>query len=336
MGSSYSKPKEIPSKYFPRYFAQLPPMALEGKVVAVTGSTTGTGFICAKACAQLGATVVLLNRPSQRAEAAEKAIKEAVPGAKVVSVSCDLMSFEKVKEAAAKLKADFSSTGIDVLVLNAGVMALKDEATVDGCDVQMQTNHLSHFLLTGLVWPLLEKAVADRGEARVVNHSSIARKGPALEAKYLGKNGGNLGGDSGGCMPFKGPRWTRYQQTKLANVVFTYALHDRIQQAGSKVKVLVAHPGVAATNLQVSSVTDGAMGGSLANIVVSQSAEDGALGIFKCSVDPSVKSGEFYGPSGMGMAGDAVLLPNEPLASPESRALLWEQSEQSTGFKFTL
>merc|ERR1719193_367839 len=139
---------------------------------------------------------------------------------------------------------ELGSTGLDVLCNNAGVMACADVATVDGCDVQMQTNHLSHFLLTQQLWPLLTKAAEERGEARVVNHSSIARKGKPLGQRYLGPNGGNLGGDSAGAL-FNGPRWERYHQTKLANLAFTFALRDRCLAAtgaSSKVKALCAHP----------------------------------------------------------------------------------------------
>lgn len=125
----------------------------------------------------------------------------------------------------------------------------------------MQTNHLSHFLLTKLCMPLLEKAVSLRGEARVVNHSSAARVMDGaefenkLEAKYLERNGGNLGGCSETM--FKGANFVRYQQSKLANVVFTYALHERLVKRGSKVKCLVAHPGVAQTQLSQGTVSAG-------------------------------------------------------------------------------
>merc|ERR1719210_1710166 len=101
------------------------------------------------------------------------------------------MSFAAVREAAQKLKEDLGSSGLDVLCNNAGIMATKDEATGDGFDTQMQTNHLSHFLLTAELFPLLEKAANADGEACVVNHSSVAHHSPAepLEAKYFGKNG---------------------------------------------------------------------------------------------------------------------------------------------------
>mmetsp|Transcript_12784 Transcript_12784/g.19202 ORF Transcript_12784/g.19202 Transcript_12784/m.19202 type:complete len:255 (+) Transcript_12784:358-1122(+) len=252
------------------------------------------------------------------------------------------MSFDSLRAAGKKLRADFSANGIDVLCNNAGVMAVKDEATVDGCDVQMQTNHLSHFLLTAEVWPLLERAAEKNGEARVVNHSSDARKqGSFVEEKYLGRNGGNLGGDEPSYLksflPFTGPRWARYQQTKLANVVFTYALHDKLVAAGKgdKIKSLVAHPGLSSTHLQVKSASDGGMGIRLTNVLMSklaQSAEDGTLGILVCCCKPNVKSKEFYGPKWL--TGPAVILPEENLAPPESRKLLWEKSVEVTGAKF--
>ena len=155
-------------------------------------------------------------------------------------IPCDLQDLESVRKAAEEVKSKYPQ-GLNVLCNNAGVMALKDEATKDGFDVQMQTNHLSHFLLTKQLYPLLETAANRDGEARIVNHSSIARRGRALDPKYFGKNGGNLGGN-GSSMIFGGARWVRYQQTKLANLVFTYALHEKLLAKNSKVKAIVAHP----------------------------------------------------------------------------------------------
>lgn len=329
--AEYQKPAEVVSKSYPELFAKMPSM--QGKVVAITGCTTGTGFILAKTCAKLGAEVVMLNRPSSRADEALKAIKDEFPECKVTLVPCDLMKFMSVRDAGAQLRKDFDSTGIDVLCNNAGIMAVKDEATTDGCDTQMQVNHLSQFLLTAEVWPLLKKAADKTGEARVVNHSSAARNGPQLDAKYLEKNGGNLGGDATGWMPFTGARWSRYQQSKLANVVFTYALDDKIKAAGSKVMALVAHPGGATTNLQVTTVSDGGMAPGFTKLFMGQmqSGEDGACGIISCCCMPGVSSGEFWGPTGL--VGPAVLLPKEPevkRADEASRTMLWDVSMRIT------
>eukprot|EP01035_Chromulina_nebulosa_P032719 gene32719-43731_t len=240
--SSYVPPALSNKHYTPEYVASLPSM--EGKVVVVTGAstTTGLGWIAAKTFATKGARIFLLNRNSERAVNAEAQLKAAVPGAAVSTIDCDLSSLNSTQSAADKLNAELRDIGIDVLCNNAGVMALKDVATADGYDVQMQTNHLSHFLLSREVFPLLEKAAELRGEARIVNHSSGARKmGGKLQAKYLGKNGGNLGGDSS-SMFFGGARWTRYGQTKLANVVFTLALRDKLATKNPKVKALCATP----------------------------------------------------------------------------------------------
>jgi len=334
MGCTYTKPKEMKSKHFPGLVASLPSM--EEKVVAITGTTSGTGFALAKMLVQKGAKVLLLNRPSDRADNALKELSSAGSG-KPVAVPCDLMNFANVREAAALVKTECADTGLDVLVNNAGIMALEDKATVDGCDIQMQTNHLSHFLLTSELWPLLNKAAEAKGEARVVNHSSMSRLGPKLKAEYLGKNGGNLGGDKAGSAPFTGPRWDRYQQTKRANLVFTYAINERAKEKGSKVIALTAHPGVAATELQVKATKSGGMSGCLSKMAVSQSGEDGACGITICCCQPGVQANQFYGPSGM--AGKAVLMPEAKeakLADADSRKLLWEESEKTTGSKFDM
>jgi len=328
MGGTYTKPREIPSKWFPGFAAGLPD--LKGKVVAVTGCTSGTGYVCARECARKGAHVIMLNRPSHRATAAEAKLREEVPGATVTAVECDLQNFESVKKAASRLAADFAGTGVDVLCNNAGVMALEDKATADGFDLQMQTNHLSHFLLTREVFPLLEKAAETRGEARIVNHSSMARMGKPLDAAYLGKNGGNLGGN-GNSMLFGGARWLRYHQTKLANVVFTYALSDRLKAAGkTKIKVVCAAPGLAATNLQVTTAADGGFNDAWI-MRFGQSAEDGAMPLIHCCVAPDVQDRDFFEPPGAkGLPTKKTSLQKE-CTREDSRTLLWTESEKACG-----
>lgn len=176
--------------------------------MAITGCTSGTGLVAAKVIVRKGcaSNVLLLNRPSERATKAEVEIKaELKDGQKttVETIPCDLQDFDSVKEAANIIKSKHKS--LDVLINNAGIMAMEDKATKDGYDVQMQTNHLSHFLLTKELFPLLSKSPA----ARVVNHSSIARHGKPLDRKFLEKNGGNLGGN-GGSMMLGGGKWERY------------------------------------------------------------------------------------------------------------------------------
>lgn len=329
--SSYTAPAEIPTRWFPDFEQELP--SLQGKVFCVTGCTSGTGLVAATTAAKKGAHVVMLNRQSDRAVAAEKALREQVPGAEVTSVECDLQDFESVRSAAQKLKTMFKSKGVDVLCNNAGVMALADQATKDGYDVQMQTNHLSHFLLTKELYPLLQKAADQRGEARVVQHTSGGRKFPTteLQAKYLQKNGGNLGGN-GSSMFFGGARWERYHQTKLANAVFTVAMDDRLKASNSKVKVCCAAPGLAATNLQVTTSQDD---GFHAQWIMrfGQSGEDGTMPLLRCCAAPGVESGDFYEPEGLGnIKGLPAKFTPEPICTnPHSSRILWEESEKACG-----
>ena len=119
---------------------------MTGKVVVITGTTSGTGYICAREVAKKGAKVVLLNRKSARSEESLKKLQSEAPEAEFESIECDLQSIASVEDAIAWIKSKYEV--VDVLVNNAGVMALEDRATEDGYDVQMQTNVLTHFLLT--------------------------------------------------------------------------------------------------------------------------------------------------------------------------------------------
>lgn len=330
------------SKHFPTFLANLPSM--QGKTVVITGTTSGTGQVAAHTVASLGAKVLVLNRASERSTASLAELTTAYPDAEVHPVECDLQSFESVA-AAANTVAELCPEGVHVLANNAGVMALADQATGDGYDVQMQTNHLSHFLLTRELMPLLDRAAEASGEARIVNHSSVARMNPSkeLEAKYLEARGGDLGGD-GNLLDkvfLRGGRWKRYNQTKLANAAFTAALHHRLTAAGSNVKALVAHPGFARTHLQQTSATAGAMSSRGTDLIgrMGQSAEDGAMGLISCMCLADATSGQFYGP-GSGMM--AMRGPAEPFAleafydNEATRNLLWTKSEEATGGAFTI
>ena len=300
---------------------------LSGRVAAITGTTSGTGFVCARELARLGATVVLLNRPSSRATASLAALREAVEGATFDPVDCDLQDFASVRAAAVSIRERYDR--LDILCNNAGVMALPDRATGDGYDVQMQTNCLSHFLLTRELFPLLDES----DDARIVNHTSMARRGPPLEARYFGPNGGDLGGDGTDeeNASFSGPRWSRYHQTKLANFVFTYELKRRLDARGaSHVKALVAHPGLAATSLQTTTADTGGMSMGGGFMSQAQTAEDGATGIIRCCADPEAASGDFYGPEGW--TGFPVRLePEAELIGEHNRRVNWEGCEAAVG-----
>jgi len=328
MGNLFSNaPPE--TKYFPDFCEKLP--ALTDQTIAITGCTSGTGLIAAQTSAQKGAAyVIMLNRPSERAQKAEAAVQEvAAEGTIVESYPCDLQDMASVQACIAQIKKKHQA--IDVLCNNAGVMALDDYATKDGYDVQMQTNHLCHFLLTKELFPLLERAAELRGSARIVHHSSLARNGGPLKAEYFGKNGGNLGGNSNGIF-MNGARWERYHQTKLANAIFTYALWEKLTAAKSKVIAAVAAPGLSNTNLQKTTAKTGGMDGAMWIMKLSQSAEDGTMPLLAAMLDPSTENGDFWEPSHMAFYGPPKKVPHDKnTKDAEQGKMLWDESEKACG-----
>lgn len=301
---------------------------MSGKTVVITGTTSGTGYVCARECAKKGARVILLNRNSERSKKALDNLQSEVPNASFELISCDLQDFDSVRNATASIKSKYNS--IDVLVNNAGVMAMKDIATKNGYDVQMQTNVLSHFLITKELFPLLRKSK----DARIVNHSSQARLGPPLEARYFEANGGDLGGEGTEeeQASFKGPRWARYHQTKLANACFTYGLKQKLEKANiDNVKALLAHPGLARTQLQITTAADGGMDANSDFMLQAQSAEDGATGVIRGAMDPNAQSGDFYGPVEGWRGFPERLEPEEHLYETSNLEINWTGCEKAVG-----
>jgi NAD(P)-dependent dehydrogenase (short-subunit alcohol dehydrogenase family) len=300
---------------------------MTNKVAAITGTTSGTGFVCAREIAKLGGTVLLLNRESERSAASLKLLKDEVPQGMFFAINCDLQDFASVRNAITEIKSNYDT--LDVLCNNAGVMALEDLATRDGYDIQMQTNCLSHFLLTKDLFPLLKNS----RESRVVNQSSMARTGGPLEMKYFGKNGGHLGGDGTEeeNTSFSGPRWERYHQTKLANCAFTYGLKQKLEAHDiTHIKVFLAHPGLALTNLRFTTANTGGMDINSPIMENAQTAEDGALGIIRACMDKDAESGNFYGPQLWAGFPD-LLPPEDELLDPKNIKINWEGCEAAVG-----
>lgn len=341
MNNGYRKP-DLKSLHYDNEIENIPP--LNGKTIAITGSTSGTGFVAAKTVAKKGARVLLLNRKSDRSKKAYDLLKAYGFVGDFVDIECDLQSFDSVKKAARTI-TDLCKDGLDVLCNNAGIMAFKDRATTDGFDIQMQTNHLSHFLLTKELMPIIKEASKKKGEARIVNHSSIARFGvKKLEGKYFEKRGGNLGGNGSNMFLsaiIPQGRWARYSQTKLANAAFTACLHEKFQNENLSIKSLVAHPGLAITELQNTTVKDGGMGAWMTGQFMKggQSMEDGAIGIIKCIADINAMSGDFYGPGSgkMAMKGEVVKFSLEKFYdNKEIRNLLWNKSCEAINQDFII
>jgi NAD(P)-dependent dehydrogenase (short-subunit alcohol dehydrogenase family) len=321
------------TKLYHKFVETLPDVS--GKIFVITGTTSGTGNVAARTVAKHGGEAVLLNRKSERSTNSLAAMKQDYPDAKFVPIECDLQSFESVKSAIAEIKSKYSNSGIYCVACNAGIAATPDKATVDGYDTQMQTNHLSHFLLVEELMPLLEAGAAAHGEARIVTHSSGARDecqtpNKGLDAKFFGKNGGNLGGDN--LKLFKGPVFERYFQSKLANSVHMYGLHERLKSNSSKIKAISAHPGGSDTNmgdhLKFGFFTDMIMKAVVP--LMAQTSEDGALGLLRAMMDPEAESGVLYGPKNSGFSGPAV--PNPPKeyeTDPKAIEMLFKTSEEA-------
>lgn len=262
-----------PSVHYPKYFEKLP--HLSGKTVVVTGASKGLGYITALSAAKKGASVILLSRKSRRADQVLIDITEAAAsGARPpMFFECDLLDFSSVRKAAQNVKCSVAGRGIDVLCNNAGVMLQPDQASKDGYDVTMSTNIISHFLLTRELMPELEKAASMRGESRIINMSSGSGLGPPpLNPVFFEKKGGNLGGQE--------KSYERYHQSKLANLVFTSALHDRLKERKSQIKALACAPGVCATDMFVHACT--VMRGQPPALDSVPSVEDGSLAQLKC------------------------------------------------------
>jgi len=203
---------------------------LGGKTIVVTGANSGLGFEASRAFARNGARVVLACRNVEKAAAARDDILASAPRANVEIRALDLASLASVRAFADSLVSNHER--LDVLCNNAGVMALPRRETADGFEMQLGTNHLGHFALTGLLLPLLK-----RTGARVVTQSSGAHRMGRIDFDDL--HGRRYYG-----------RWRAYGQSKLANLLFAYELQRRLENEGVGVISVACHPGYAATELQ--------------------------------------------------------------------------------------
>ncbi len=285
----------------------------QGRLAVVTGANTGLGFETARVLAARGASVVLAVRDTDKGKAAAARIAGTAPGADVTVQPLDLTSLDSIRAAAAELRAQHPR--IDVLVNNAGVMFPPRQTTRDGFELQLGTNHLGHFALTGL---LLEQMLPVPG-SRVVTVSSLAHR---IRARI---NFGDLQSER------SYRRVAAYSQSKLANLMFTYELARRLSGAGTTIAV-AAHPGLAATELTRNTPAIAAFSYAL----VSQNAAMGALPILRAATDPGVAGGQYYGPGRfLGARG----YPKPAHSSRQSRDTaiqrrLWTVSQELTGVTF--
>lgn len=287
-----------------------------GRVAVVTGANSGLGYVTARELARKGARVVLACRSEVRgSEAADRIVAE-VPGAEAEFARLDLGDLASVREFAAA----FPYERLDLLVNNAGVMAMPYGTTVDGFETHFGVNHLGHFALTGLLLPALLDALA----ARIVTLSSFMHVLANIDIDDLNSER-------------RYSRWTAYARSKTANLLFTHELTRRLAAAGSGVVAAASHPGYAATNLQTAAPqAEGRKGAErlmeIGNRVFAQPAEAGALPSLYAATAPDVRPDSFFGPRIAMWRGAPAPSWRAPWTLNDAMGQrLWAASEELTG-----
>ncbi|GLZ01825.1 oxidoreductase [Actinoplanes sp. NBRC 103695] len=287
-----------------------------GRVAVVTGANSGLGLITATELARHGARVVLAVRNTAAGQEAARRI-----GGDTEVRELDLASLASVRDFAAKLAADHPA--IDLLVNNAGLVLLGPRrTTADGFELQLGTNMLGHFALTGLLLGSLAAARAPR----VVSLSSITHKRAHLDFADL--------------MFERAYRASpAYGRSKLATTVFGLELDRRLRAAGSPIVSTLAHPGLTRTNLTPRAWEHRPRLGRLiawAGLLVTQPVEQGALPQLRAATDPGVRGGQFFGPGGLGETRGRVTEArlSREAADPSVGRRLWAAAEELTGVSY--
>ena len=297
---------------------------LTGKIAIITGANSGIGYEAAEILARKGAHVVLAVRNESKGVKAAREIRSRLPTADLEVMALDLASQASIRAFADAFVAKHDR--LDLLINNAGVMAIPRRETADGFEMQLGTNHLGHFALTGLLLPLILKTP----QARIVTVSSGVHQMGQINFDDLQSR-----------QSYK--KWGAYAQSKLANLLFAYELQRKLAAAGSNAISVAAHPGYAATNLQSvgpqmegSRIQGAAM--SFMNIVVAQSAEMGSLPTVYAAASPDVRGGDYIGPGGlMGQRGWPKKVQSNGRSHDEVDATrLWAVSEELTGVTYVL
>ena len=294
---------------------------LTGRRAIVTGASSGLGLETTRALAAHGAEVTLAVRDSDKGEAVAETIRADNPDARLDVRRLDLADLASIDEFA-WLWREAHADGLDLLINNAGVMAIPQRTTADGFEMQFGTNHLGHFALTGRLLDAL------RPGSRVVTVSSGAHRMGRMNFDDL--------------MSEQSYRtWSVYGQSKLANLLFMRELALRLAAVHRDTLSVAAHPGYAATHLQavgpeMSGRAWQARMMGVANKVLAQSAQMGALPTLYAATAPEVANGDYFGPGGLGeMRGHPKLVGMSGAAQNEDDARrLWTVSEELTGVHY--
>ncbi|MDH3300022.1 MAG: oxidoreductase [Acidimicrobiia bacterium] len=284
-----------------------------GRTALVTGANTGLGFWTAVHLAKAGARVLIGSRSAAKGAEALSRLRDEGPDSEADVLQLDLSSLAAVEDAAGRLGD--SEEKLDILVNNAGVMMPPYGTTADGFELQLGVNHLGHFALTGHLLPLLAAAPA----ARVVSVASIAHRDAEIFFDDLQAEQGYSAG-------------ARYGQSKLANLLFTFELDRRLRAAGSPVRALAAHPGIARTELTRHFPGPVRLLAPMIGLVLN-SAEQGSWPSLMAATSPEVDGGDYLGPTRFReMSGPAGLASSSATANDENvQRRLWEASVELTG-----
>jgi NAD(P)-dependent dehydrogenase (short-subunit alcohol dehydrogenase family) len=295
--------------------AEIP--ALGGKLAIVTGANSGLGLETTRALARKGAKVILACRSRSKAEAAiAELVADGIDRDLLEFGACDLSSLASIKAFAEAVRSQHAH--VDLLINNAGVMALPYGQTADGFEMQFGTNHLGHFALTGL---LLERVTT-----RVVTLSSLTHTYARLRFDDLHSTR-HYG------------EWQAYGRSKLANLLFAFELQRRLERHGHALISVAAHPGYARTNLLSPRSANSRLFERIAALgdrLVAQGAYMGSLPTLYAATGKDVRGGEFYGPGGVG---GITGYPKRTKAMPQAydagaAERLWQVSIEQTGVDF--
>lgn len=289
----------------------------KGKIAIVTGANSGIGYETVKGLAMKGAKVIMACRSLKKAEEAKADILKDIPEADLVVMQLELDDLSSVRKFAESYKQQYKE--LHLLINNAGIMIPPFSKTKDGFESQMGVNYFSHFLLTSLLFELLDNTP----ESRVITLSSIAHKKGQI-------NFDNLNSEKGYA------KMGAYGQSKLACLMFAFELQRRIEKANSHVKSLAAHPGVSNTNLgKYFPVLLKLIIPILAPFITHPPAKASLPSLY-AALGTDVNGGDFLGPTGrkemIGMPGKVKA--EAHAYDKETAKKLWEVSEKLVHQKF--
>jgi short-subunit dehydrogenase len=289
-------------------------LSQKGRIVIVTGSSSGIGYETARVLANKQASVIIAVRNLDKGNKALAKIIQQNKDADVQVMELDLANLASVKNFAENFQKNYSR--LDLLINNAGVMIPPYAKTTDGFELQFGTNHLGHFALTG---QLLKLLISTQG-SRIVNVSSGAHNFGKIDFDDLNWEKRNYA------------QWTAYGDSKLANLYFTYELDRKLKEQGINTVVTASHPGWTATELQR---TAGDVMKYL-NGIFAQNITMGALPTLRAAIEEGLKGAEYFGPNGfMEIGGYPVKVESNELSKDRAIAQkLWLVSEKLTEVKF--